>query len=189
VKEPPWPVYDLFDADDGSKIFIAIVGDGQWVDFCKEFGRDDWLADPGLQTNADRAAQRAVLIPEIQAIVSAHPVAALCATFERLGLPFAPVRKPGDLVGDPHLQASGGLIDIALPDGTLAPIPALPMTFGGRRLGLTRQVPAVGDDTRDILAAAGLANDAIEKLLAQGIVRQAPPGTPVRDAVLDKNVA
>ena len=182
VKVPPWPVYDLFDADDGSKLFIAIVGDGQWVDFCAEFGRRDWLADPGLQTNTARIGARALLIPEIQAIIAARPVAELCAVLERLGLPFAPVRAPGELVDDPHLNASNGLIDIGVPDGHSVRIPAIPVAFGGKRLGKRNDPPSIGSDSREILTGIGLSAGEIDTLLKEGLVAAEDVPARVRDS-------
>jgi crotonobetainyl-CoA:carnitine CoA-transferase CaiB-like acyl-CoA transferase len=177
VKVPPWPVYDLFDTADGSKLFIAIVGDGQWVDFCEEFGRRDWLTDPGLQTNAARTDARALLIPQIQAIVAARPVTELCAIFERLGLPFAPVRTPGELVDDPHLNASNGMVDMAGPAGRTVRIPAVPMAFDGERLGKRNDPPGIGSDSRQVLASMGLSAGEIDALFEEGVVgaEDAPP--------------
>ena len=34
VKDSPWPVYDLFDTSDGTKLFVTIVGEEQWQAFC-----------------------------------------------------------------------------------------------------------------------------------------------------------
>jgi crotonobetainyl-CoA:carnitine CoA-transferase CaiB-like acyl-CoA transferase len=172
VKAPPWPVYDLFDTADGSQLFVAIVGDGQWEGFCKAFGRTEWLDDLRFRTNADRAAARAYLIPEIQAIIVTHPVAELCAVFERLGLPFAPVRAPGELLDDPHLIASGGLIELSLPDGRTARVPAMPITLGGERLAKRSDPPRLGADTSDVLAQLGIAGKDIAALLAAGVIRQ-----------------
>ena len=175
VKTPPWPVYDLFDTMDGGKLFVAIVGDGQWVDFCTEFDRKDWLSDERFRTNADRARQRDYLIPEIQAIILTRPVAELCAVFERLGLPFAPVRAPGELVDDEHLNASGGLIELDLRNGSTAKIPALPITLSGERLAKRKDVPAIGEDTSEVLASLGLGEQEIASLLHEGIVGQNVP--------------
>jgi crotonobetainyl-CoA:carnitine CoA-transferase CaiB-like acyl-CoA transferase len=50
----------------------------------------------------------------------ARSAAELAAIFERAGLPFAPIRKPEDLYDDPHLQATGGLAEVVLPDGDRA---------------------------------------------------------------------
>ena len=73
-----------------------------------------WLADPRLATSQGRVDHRDWLIPEIaEAIGNGTTCGSLCASFERLGLPFAPVNKPGDLFHDPHLNASGGLLDLA----------------------------------------------------------------------------
>ncbi|MFZ5692332.1 MAG: CaiB/BaiF CoA transferase family protein, partial [Pseudomonadota bacterium] len=34
VMERPWAVYDLFETADGTQLFVGVVGDGQWRDFC-----------------------------------------------------------------------------------------------------------------------------------------------------------
>jgi crotonobetainyl-CoA:carnitine CoA-transferase CaiB-like acyl-CoA transferase len=170
AKERPWPVYDLFDTADDTKLFVGIVGDGQWKDFCKTFGKPEWLEDPRLQTNADRSAARSWILPVIADIIRSQPLDALTSTLERLGLPFAPVRRPGELAADPHLNESGGLIEVALPDGRRAKTPLLPLIMGGRRIATRRDPPAVGADTGDVLTSLRLGAEEIEKLLAGGVV-------------------
>ena len=65
AKTRPWPVYDLFDTADGAKLFVGIVGDGQWKDFCQTFVKTEWLTDDRLQTNADCSAVRHCILPII----------------------------------------------------------------------------------------------------------------------------
>ncbi|PSH62109.1 CaiB/BaiF CoA transferase family protein [Phyllobacterium sophorae] len=179
VKERPWPVYDLFDMPDGTQLFVGIIGDGQWHDFCVEFGREEWLKDARLQSNNERAKQRYWLLPEVREMLRTLPVNDLIARLEAIGLPFAPVRRPGELLNDPHLLASGGLIDIKLPDGTAARTPALPITFGGSRLNPPGGLPAVGADTREVLLACGLDEASVSKLLQAGVVSDVPlPAVP-----------
>ena len=72
--------------------------------------------------------------------------------FERLGFPFAPVRRPGELVDDPHLNASGGLVEVALPNGGKAKAPTLPITLDGRRPRVQSDPPKVGADTQSVSA-------------------------------------
>jgi crotonobetainyl-CoA:carnitine CoA-transferase CaiB-like acyl-CoA transferase len=174
VKERPWPVYDLFDTADGTKLFVGIVGDGQWKDFCVEFDREAWLRDPRLQTNTDRSAARAWLLPLIADIIRKRPLAELNATLERLGLPFAPVRKPGELADDPHLNASGGLVEVALPNGRTAKTPTLPISLDGKRLQFRSDPPKVGADTAGLLEDLPFQAGEIEKLFADGIIGREP---------------
>ena len=174
VKERPWPVYDLFTTKDGTQLFFGIIGDGQWKDFCVEFGKPEWLKDPRLQTNADRSAARPWMLPMVTEIIASRDANELTPIFERLALPFAPVRKPGDLVDDPHLKASGGLLDVRLPNGKAAKVPALPVTFDGARAAPRRGIPAVGADTRGVLQQIDLSEVEIAELFRSKIVADVP---------------
>ena len=182
VKERPWPVYDLFTTKDGTQLFFGIIGDGQWKDFCIEFGKPEWLDDPRLQTNADRSAARPWMLPMVTEIIASRDANELTPIFERLALPFAPVRKPGDLVDDPHLNASGGLLDVRLPNGKAAKVPALPVTFDGARSTPGRGIPTVGADTRSVLQQIDLSDDEISELFGGKIVADAPPAADGRMA-------
>ena len=77
----------------------------------------------------------------------------LCA---EAGLPFAPISRPEDLSDDAHLTASGGLVEVTVPDGEFAgekaALPALPVAIGGSRPALLRDVPTAGQHTEEILA-------------------------------------
>ncbi|HEV2510793.1 CaiB/BaiF CoA-transferase family protein [Bosea sp. (in: a-proteobacteria)] len=152
VKESPWPVYDLFDTSSGDKIFISIVGEEHWEAFCRTFGREAWLDDPRLATGQGRVDNRSWIIPEIRSIVAQHEIGEISAILERLELPFAPVNKPGDLFDDPHLNASGGLLELTLNNGHTVKTPALPFIFDGHRLKKRRDPPTIGQHTDEVLA-------------------------------------
>jgi crotonobetainyl-CoA:carnitine CoA-transferase CaiB-like acyl-CoA transferase len=180
VKERPWAVYDSFDTADGTKLFFAVVGDGQWKDFCVEFGRSEWLSDPRLATNTDRSAARPWLIPMIAALIAERSADELSAIFERLGLPFAPIRSPDELADDPHLNQSGGLVEVTLPNGATAKAPTLPITLDGRRLCFQSDPPQVGADTRSVLQGIGVDGAAIEQLITDGVAACVVPETRTR---------
>jgi crotonobetainyl-CoA:carnitine CoA-transferase CaiB-like acyl-CoA transferase len=111
------------------------------------------------------------LIPELQQRLGRFDAATLSARFEAMGLPFAPIARPEQLFDDPHLNASGGLLPISLPDGRTAKLPALPIAIDGHRPALQRDVPKVGEHGREVLAESGLAPDEIEALIDAGVLR------------------
>lgn len=166
----PWPIYDLFDLSDDSQLFIAVVGDSQWQAFCEAFERTDLLADDRLKTNAERATQRSWLLPTIQETIGSLAGDDVLARLNAIGLPFAPIKRPSELAQDEHLLASGGLIDVALPEGATGKLPAIPIMLGGRRLRSTGATTALGQDTAEVLAMIGLEGSEIEALAGAGVV-------------------
>jgi crotonobetainyl-CoA:carnitine CoA-transferase CaiB-like acyl-CoA transferase len=170
VKRPAWGVYDIFETGDADRLFVGVVTDTQWVVFCKAFDEPELAADPRLRTNGDRVKQRDWLIPRLGETLKRYTRAALAAKLEDIGLPFAPIAKPWDLLTDTHLNASGGLLTTQLPDGKVAHIPALPIALDGARLPKRADPPKVGEHTRSLLATADLSDADIDALFARGIV-------------------
>jgi formyl-CoA transferase len=71
---------------------------------------------------------------------------------EAAGIPYAPIVRPDQLVDDPHLIASGGLAEMPTDDGGSTKVVLLPLLMGGRRPGVRRPLPQVGEHTDEILA-------------------------------------
>jgi crotonobetainyl-CoA:carnitine CoA-transferase CaiB-like acyl-CoA transferase len=167
-----WAVYDVVETRDG-QLFVAVVSDTQWKAFCEAVGWHELLADPALKTNPQRCAARDVIIPKVKTLFAAMTSVEAMALCARIGLPFAPITRPEDLFDDPHLLASGGLVETTLPDGTRTRLPALPLELDGARLPKRLDPPKVGAQARDILAELGFAAAEIERLAAAGIVAAA----------------
>ncbi len=169
-----WGVYDVFTVKDGEQIFLAAVSDAQWATFCEALGFADLKADPQYANNNLRVQARSTLIPLLRERLAVHSAPDLTALFERVGLPYAPIRKPEELYDDEHLLATGGLADITLPDGERAGQSAkttlFPFTMDGRRLGVRLQPPKQGEHTTALLSALGYDETAIKALHSAGAV-------------------
>jgi crotonobetainyl-CoA:carnitine CoA-transferase CaiB-like acyl-CoA transferase len=165
-----WAVYDVFDVRDGEKVFVGVVSDSQWAAFCRDFGLDEWAADPSLSTNNARVARRGEIIPHLRELFAGFTGQGLMLKLEKTGLPFAPIQRPEDLFEDPHLRAGGGLLDMILPDGGKVSLPALPLAIDGRRPGLLLDPPRTCAQSRDILAGLGISQDEIAGLIDAGII-------------------
>ena len=152
VRRVAWPIYDLFETSDGGQVFVGVVTDTQWRLFCTEFHLPELLADPALLTQPQRVTARDRVLPIVGAALRQYGRAALMEKCERLGLPFAPITRPIELFDDPHLNASGGLVPVTLPNGTATKLPALPLSFDGERPAQRSGLPGVGEHTADIMA-------------------------------------
>ena len=174
VRLSPWAVYDVFTVEDGEQIFLAAVSDAQWLSFCGVLGLDDLKADAQLATNNQRVQLRPSLLKTLRERLAHRSAADLAAAMETAGLPFAHIRRPEDLYDDPHLQATGGLADVTLPDGPKAgqtvQTTLLPFTLQGQRLGVRLDPPRCGEHTRALLAGLGRDEPQITALLATGAV-------------------
>ena len=169
-----WALYDVFTVKDGEQIFLAAVSDAQWVTFCDAMGYADLKANPQLATNNDRVRARPTLMPDLRQRLANHSAAELAAIFEKHGLPFAPISRPEQLLDDPHLNATGGLADITLPDGErdgqTARTTLFPLRMDGQRLGVRLQPPVLGQHTAEIMEELGYTGEQVQALQAQGAV-------------------
>jgi crotonobetainyl-CoA:carnitine CoA-transferase CaiB-like acyl-CoA transferase len=125
--------------------------------------------DPRYADNNKRVEQRTTMLPELRKRLAHRRAAELAELFERVGLPFAPIRKPEELYGDPHLIESGGLADIVLPDapraGETIKTTLFPLTMNGERLGVRSDPPTFGSATRELLRELHYDATAIEALI------------------------
>jgi crotonobetainyl-CoA:carnitine CoA-transferase CaiB-like acyl-CoA transferase len=172
-----WAVYDVFTVKEGEQIFLAAVSDTQWALLCAEFGLADLKADARLASNNDRVRARQWMLPLLRERFAVFAAKELGERFERIGLPYAPIVRPQDLLADPHLLATGGLAPVQVPAdasgagravSTLTPL--LPLALDGERLPLRRGPPSLGEHTRQILTGLGYSEHSVESLLAAGVV-------------------
>jgi crotonobetainyl-CoA:carnitine CoA-transferase CaiB-like acyl-CoA transferase len=174
IRTSAWSIYDIFTSKDEQQVFVAVVSDTQWRNFCGHFGLTTFADDESLATNAARVSQRDRIIPAVQDLFSKLTKSELMTKLEACGLPYAGVGRPADLFDDPHLLASGGLLDVTIPGGDPIRLPALPIQMDGHRFGVTRDIPSQGQDIAEVLQEAGYSDIEIDELIAQGVVSRAP---------------
>ncbi len=168
-----WAIYDVFKVRDDEQIFLAVVSNTAWRVFCEAFGFEDLQADPRLQSNNDRVLAREWMMPILRERMARFSAQHIREVFERNALPYAPITRPQDLFDDPHLNATGALADIELPDGRPTRTVLMPLTLDGQRPGVRMSAPRLGEHSAQILTGLGYSDDEIGRLLA---VRQPSGG-------------
>jgi formyl-CoA transferase len=148
-----WSVYDVFALADGEQLFIAATSDKHFRQLCGVIERPDLAADPALATNAQRVAVRPALLRRLGETLAHWRVADLTPRLEAAGLPYASITRPDQLVDDPHLLQSGGLVPLQTDDGGRTQTVLLPLLMGGHRPGVRMPLARPGEHDAEVLGS------------------------------------
>lgn len=181
VRTSAWAIYDIFDDKDGGKVFVGVVSDTMWKQFCSEFALTELASDQRLDTNNERVLQRDRILAVVRALFASMSQGELLERLERAGIPFAPINRPADLFDDPQMNAHGGLIEVTIPSGPNAGekirLPALPLEMNAHKFALRRDLPLEGGDSVEILKEAGYSSAEIQIMLNEGLIRSSSSGS------------
>ena len=150
--------------------YIAILPylDAHWEKFCKLTGRVDLLEDARFRTLADRVRNIDDTYSITGEIMATRTTKEWLALFDKSGVPTIVVNSLEDLVVDPHLQATGFWQTVEHPtEGTLR-LPKFPVNFGSTPASIRRHAPRLGEHTEEVLREAGLSDEEIARLTANG---------------------
>lgn len=170
VRVSAWAIYQVFSTKDNEQLFVGVVSDTQWRKFCENFGLDELANNPEYENNTSRVERKKELVPIVQQTFMNYTKQELMEKLEHTGLPFAPITEPTDLFDDPHLNASGGLLDLNIPGGDTTRLPALPIEMDGKRMGVRHDLPEIGEQTEAILIENGFSSEQIDKFKSDGII-------------------
>ena len=110
------------------------------------------------------------MMPILRERMAEKLAANLSAVFEQNGLPFAPITRPEQLFDDPHLNETGGLAPMTLPDGRAVQTALLPLTLDNQRPGVRLNPPRLGEHTAELLRDLGYDAGQIESLAQKKII-------------------
>jgi crotonobetainyl-CoA:carnitine CoA-transferase CaiB-like acyl-CoA transferase len=167
-----WGIFHLFETQDQEQVFIGVTSNAHWERFCVILGLSELYADERLNTNEKRVVAQEWMLPKIREAVARIAGADLQAKLDKASVPYAPLRRPDQLLNDPHLKASGQLLTVPMEGGTTGDLPKLPFASNAYDFTLRRGAPGLGANTREVLAEAGIAATEIDALLAAKVAVQ-----------------
>ena len=162
--------YQVFAAADGH-VVVAVGNDNQYAKFCDVAGRPDLAIDPRFRRNADRVRNRAVLVPLLEQVVRARPVAFWTEQLENAGVPCGPINSIAQALANPQAAARG--LRIALPHALAGEVPLIgnPIRMSASNPDYQRPPPLLGEHTDEVLRElAGLDDAAIATLRKRGVL-------------------
>ena len=140
-------VFEAFRTADG-EVIIAAANDRLFQKLARALGRPHWAEDERFRTNALRLANKATLIPEIQAIIGGASSADWVERLAAAGVPCAPIQDLKEVMAEPQTAAIGMISEV--PGADLALI-GLPLSFDGERPPMRRRAPRLGEHNAEIL--------------------------------------
>jgi len=159
---PSRPMYGPIEAGDGY-VMLATASEKTFQDMATAAGRRDWLTDPRFEKYQDRRMNWGLLVDELEEWSKKLTVKEVVAALEKQGVPCSPYVTVTEALQDPQVEHRGSLCTIEDGGGSYKS-PAPPFRFSGSPLQSGPKVAALGEDTRTVLAQAGLTPAEIEAL-------------------------
>jgi crotonobetainyl-CoA:carnitine CoA-transferase CaiB-like acyl-CoA transferase len=161
--------YQAYRTVDG---YVTIGANNQrlWERLVKAFDKPEWLDDPRFATLTDRLEHIDELEQEIEAVTTTRTTEDWILTLEQAGVPGGPVLTYDEALADPHVLARGMVAEVEHP--IIGPMRTLgtPAKFSGMDYAVRGPAPWLGQHTTEVMRAAGLDDDEIERLYAQEVV-------------------
>jgi crotonobetainyl-CoA:carnitine CoA-transferase CaiB-like acyl-CoA transferase len=162
------PVANYFRDADGHWVSISVRAPRDWPGVAAAAGKPHLVDDPRFATPADRMANAAALLAELDAAFGAMSPAEMRARLTDQDLIWAPLQTLEEVAGDKVAHDAGCFVEIEAADGTRHLAPASPARFAGEPAGVRKGAPPLGAHTREVLAEAGLDEGQVERLIESG---------------------
>lgn len=153
---------------------VVVYTDRQWLAFFDLIGRPELASDPRFATITDRTRHIDELYALLAAEMPSRTTAEWVSALGPLGIPAQPVLSPEDLFEDPHLAAVGMFERVEHPSEGALTLPRLPLAFDDGHAPPVRAAPRLGEHGDEVLREAGVPDEEIARLRADGALAAAP---------------
>ena len=161
--------YQAYRASDG---WINIGGANQanWERIADVLGHPEWRDDARFATNSARMANVGALTEAMNAVLATRTKAEWVEAFDAAGVPAGPVHSIGEALEHPQTHARDMVVELTHPQAGRTRALGCPIHFSATPTRVTRPAPMLGEHTRELLHEYGYDDDAIDALVAEGVV-------------------
>ncbi len=169
----PYALTGAYEASDGY-VYIAPMGDPAWAALCRLIGRNEWAAPGAAYLDSDlRLRDRDIVEQAVGAWTRQLRRAELIEALGRAGIPCGQINSVAEVATDPLLMERKMLQPVSLGGGgRTVPMPGVELKLAGVPNAETPSVvPALGEQTQEVLLRLGLGADEIRGLREAGVIR------------------
>lgn len=162
--------YDTFKVKDGY-MSTAVSTDAQWEKFSDAMNMPELLTDPRFETNELRGVNYIkALQPKLSEKFADMTRAEIEAILRPLNIPSGPVLTAGEAIHSEQLNVRNMIVEVE--DKALGKLkmPGIPIKMSGIEDVPTGSAPLLGEDTEELLKAAGVSAEEIAELADQNIL-------------------
>lgn len=161
--------YQTFRAADGY-VNVCCGNTAIFERFCRAIDLDDVAADPRFTDNAARVANRATLVPVLEARVVQLAKAEVVRRLHEANVPVGPILSLDEVFADPAVRHLGLISEVDHPVAGRFRVAGIPVRMDGTPPSVRRPPPLLGEHTDEVLAESGLAASEIARLRSDGAI-------------------
>ena len=143
----PW---QAFEAKDGY-IVVATRQDVFWRKLCEVLGQPALAEDARFASNPARVQNRAVLVPQLEAIFRTRTVADWLAALRAAEVPAAPVNNLDRAFAEPPVAERDMIVTYEHPDVGPVRLPGNPIKLSGMTEPMSQPAPRLGEHTDSVM--------------------------------------
>jgi crotonobetainyl-CoA:carnitine CoA-transferase CaiB-like acyl-CoA transferase len=153
---------------------LLVYNDKQWRNFFALLGREEMFAsDARFATQTSRSEHIAEVYAFVAEQLESRTSAEWLEMLTRADIPVMPMNSLDDLLEDVHLKETGFLSEIDHPTEGRIRTMGVPSRWSESPPPAARPAPRLGEHSAEVLREAGYTANAIEALLAAGVIRLA----------------
>jgi crotonobetainyl-CoA:carnitine CoA-transferase CaiB-like acyl-CoA transferase len=150
---------------------LAVGSEKLWKVFCPVIGRPELADDPRYRTNADRAKNRATLIPTLQDVFLAKSYEEWEPVLLAAGIPMGAINSIAEVVDHPQVAARGALVEMDHPRAGKVRMVGAPVRLSETPGSVRTPAPMLGEHTDEVLQdLLGLGAGEIGALRGAGVL-------------------